>query len=89
MIGPSPKSPERLETRNVHEAEPGFNPEFHGMIGASKPIKVYSQIHGVGNAATILIEGEGAGKEFGEGVRQDRGRKSSSSPSIAAQSRRG
>jgi len=41
--------------------------EFHGIIGASKPIReVYSHIEiAAGNAATVLIEGEsGTGKEL-------------------------
>ena len=57
----------RLETRGAQENETGDITEFHGIIGASKPIKaVYSQIRMAGgNAATVLIEGEsGTGKEL-------------------------
>ena len=57
----------RLETRDVHETEPRELAEFHGIIGASKPIKeVYSQIQmAARNVATVLIEGEsGTGKEL-------------------------
>src|SRR2546427_975095 len=56
-----------LETYHVREAQNTALDEFHGMVGASKPMReVYSQIQmAAGNAATVLIEGEsGAGKEL-------------------------
>jgi len=68
MMGPIASSAlKRLETRQAQETELRELSEFHGIIGASKPIReVYSQIEIAGkNAATVLIEGEsGTGKEL-------------------------
>jgi len=57
----------RLESAHAHRTEPQELSEFHGLIGASKPMKaIYSDIQiAAGNAATVLIEGEsGTGKEL-------------------------
>jgi transcriptional regulator with GAF, ATPase, and Fis domain/tetratricopeptide (TPR) repeat protein len=68
MMGPIASSAlKRLETRQAQETELRELSEFHGIIGASKPIReVYSQIQiAARNAATVLIEGEsGTGKEL-------------------------
>ena len=68
MMGPITSSAlKRLETRQAQETELRELSEFHGIIGASKPIReVYSQIQiAARNAATVLIEGEsGTGKEL-------------------------
>src|SRR5262249_29547836 len=68
MMGPIANSAlKRLETRQAQETELREVSEFHGIIGASKPIReVYSQIQiAAGNGATVLIEGEsGTGKEL-------------------------
>jgi len=56
-----------LETYHVREAQNTVLDEFHGMVGASKPMReVYSQIQiAARNTATVLIEGEsGTGKEL-------------------------